>query len=82
MQEEVTAFEPPKRMTYRLTAGIPVRDYVGEVELTPDGDATQVRWCVRFRPLIPFTGGLLKRLLERSLGDILDRLRRQDFGGA
>jgi hypothetical protein len=67
-------------MTYRMTAGIPVRDYVGEVEFTPDADGTEIRWCVRFRPSIPLTGGLLSRALQRGLQDILDRLCRLDFG--
>jgi uncharacterized protein YndB with AHSA1/START domain len=77
VEEEITEFDPPKRMVYRLVAGAPVRDHRGEVrfEEIEDGD-TRVIWTVRFRPRIPFTGGLLRRAIESTLRDVLLRLAR------
>jgi uncharacterized protein YndB with AHSA1/START domain len=77
IEEEVTAFEPPRRMAYRLVAGAPIRDHAGEVRFEPDGAGTRVTWTVRFRPLVPGTGWLIRRMLERSLGDVLERLAAQ-----
>jgi hypothetical protein len=76
IEEEVTAFEPPKRMSYRLVAGAPLRDHSGEVRFEPEGSGTRVTWTVRCRPLIPGTGWLIRRALESSFRDILARLGR------
>lgn len=74
IEEEVTAFEPPTRMAYRLVAGAPIRDHEGVVRFEPDGAGTRVTWTVRFRPLVPGTGWLLRRMLARGLGDVLEKL--------
>ncbi len=72
----VTGFDPPKRMTYRLVAGAPIRDHSGEVRFDREGAGTRVTWKVDFRPLVPGTGGLIRRVLERGLRDTLARLAR------
>jgi uncharacterized protein YndB with AHSA1/START domain len=74
IEEEITAFEPPRRLGYRLVAGAPVRDHAGEVRFEPDAAGTRVTWTVRFRPLVPGTGWLLRRVLERGLRDVLTAL--------
>lgn len=78
VEEEVTHFEPPERLAYRLVAGLPVRNYEGEVLLvsagTGSGTGTDLTWRVRFRPLLPGTGWLLRRLIARSLRDLVSRL--------
>ncbi|HTO55832.1 MAG TPA: SRPBCC family protein [Myxococcota bacterium] len=74
IEEEVTAFDPPSRMAYRLVAGAPLRDHEGQVRFEPDGAGTRVTWNVRFRPLVPGTGWLLRAMLERGLRDVLARL--------
>ena len=80
IEEEITAFEPPKRMTYRIAGGLPIRDHAGEIRVTPleDGDA-EVRWNVRFRPLVPGTGALMAYLLRRGLETLLARLSAYEF---
>ena len=74
IEEEVTGFERPRRMSYRLVAGAPVRDHEGVVRFEPDGAGTRVTWSIRFRPLVPGTGWLLRRMLEGGLRDVLARL--------
>ena len=74
IEEEITAFEPPRRMGYRLVAGAPVRDHAGEVRFEPDAAGTRVTWTVSFRPLVPGTGWLVRRMLERGLRDVLTAL--------
>ncbi len=82
VEEEVIAFEPPRRMVYRLVAGAPIRNHQGEVRFSPSATGTRVDWTVRFDPLIPFTGALVARVIRSSLEDILKRLVAYDFGRA
>ncbi len=79
VEEEVTGFDPPKRLTYRLVAGFPVRDHQAEVLFDVCDSGTRLTWRVRFEPWIPFTGGILTRLIRRSLRSTLDRLARVQF---
>ncbi|NRA02940.1 MAG: SRPBCC family protein [Myxococcales bacterium] len=79
IEEEVTSYDPPRRMTYRISAGLPIRDHQGEVQVTPLEDASEVRWKVCFRPLVPGTGPLLRYLLRRGLEGVLARLTRYAF---
>ncbi len=79
VEEEITAFEPPKRMAYRLTAGAPLRDHHGEVSFEPHESGTRLTWRVEFRPWIPGTGFLVRRALERTLRGVLTRLAAYPF---
>ncbi len=79
VEEEITGFDPPKRLTYRLVAGIPVRDHEAEVRFDVCDSGTRLTWRVRFEPWIPWTGGILTRLIRRSLRGTLDRLARVEF---
>jgi uncharacterized protein YndB with AHSA1/START domain len=81
VEEEVTAFEPPKRMEYRVVAGFPIRDHRGEVRLEPVGDGTRLVWEVQCRPRFPGTGWLLRPLLTRSVTQLADGLVRQVMAG-
>ncbi|MFO0656805.1 MAG: SRPBCC family protein [Polyangia bacterium] len=52
--EEVTVFEPPTRMKYRvLRGGGPIRNHDGEVLFVAVPGGTQVTWRVEFEPTIP-----------------------------
>jgi uncharacterized protein YndB with AHSA1/START domain len=77
IQEEITVYEPPRRLEYALTAGLPVREYTGSVDLAPRGGGTELHWRVRFRPLVPGTGWLLRAALQRTLRGMVDALVRQ-----
>jgi hypothetical protein len=44
-REEVTVFQPPDLMTYRLVSGLPgVRRYESTVRLAPHGAGTRIEW--------------------------------------
>lgn len=81
VEEEVTGFEPPTRLAYSLTEGLPVRDYRGEVLVQPSGGGTELIWRVRFRALVPGTGALLRRLVARGIGDMVSGLEAQASEG-
>jgi uncharacterized protein YndB with AHSA1/START domain len=53
IREEVTAFEPERRLGYRALSGLPARDYSGEVVLEPEGPGTRIQWTITFSPLFP-----------------------------
>jgi uncharacterized protein YndB with AHSA1/START domain len=79
IEEEITAFDAPKRMAYRLVGGAPVKNHQADVTFEPSESGTRVIWNVRFDPLIPFTGALLAGMMRRGLQDVLDRLARVEF---
>jgi hypothetical protein len=80
IREEVVAFEPPSRLGYVMTAGLPVRDYRGDVLLEPSDGGTEIRWKVTFRPLIPGTGPLLRWAVQRTISGLVAALTRAVAG--
>jgi uncharacterized protein YndB with AHSA1/START domain len=78
--EEVLGFEPPKRMTYRVTRGfVPLRNHAGEVRFEPEGGGTRVTWRCRFDPSLPGLGGVLRAGITRSFRRALEGLARHHF---
>jgi hypothetical protein len=53
VREEVTLFDPPRRLGCGLLSGAPVRDYLAEVELPPAGGATNISWTASSGPRFP-----------------------------
>jgi len=79
-REEVLAFEPPRRMTYRIVSGgLPIRNHLGEVRIEPEGEGARLVWCCRFESKLPGLGGLFQRLITRLFRNALDGLSRTHF---
>jgi uncharacterized protein YndB with AHSA1/START domain len=78
--EEVTVFEPQRRLGYELRSGMPLRGYRAEVTLEPDGGGTKIRWHSEFESKIPGTGGLYRRVLSRFMADAVKRLAKAAEG--
>lgn len=57
--EEVTAFEPEQRLSYRAVSGIPLRNYTGDVTLRPAGSGTEISYTVRADNRIPGAAAIL-----------------------
>ena len=75
VDEEIVAFEAPRRLAYRVVRGaVPFRDHLGEVFLHADGDGTRVVWRVRFNPIVPGTGWAIRGVLGGILGRVLRNL--------
>ena len=53
IREEVTAFEPNRRLEYTALSGIPARNYRACVLLEPAGSGTEVEWTVSLTPRLP-----------------------------
>jgi uncharacterized protein YndB with AHSA1/START domain len=74
-RERVVGYEPPRRYAYEIVSGLPVRDYLAEVKLSPLPEGgTEIRWQAAFRARVPGTGRLLKRLLRQAIGKAADAL--------
>jgi uncharacterized protein YndB with AHSA1/START domain len=77
LREEVTLFEPPARMEYRIARGAwPLADHHGEVIFTPEGSETRVIWRVSFRSRLPGLGWPLERALTALFRRLLAGLAR------
>ncbi len=74
-REEVTVFERPRRMDYRITASRPVKiDHEGgSMQLETVGDTTVVTWTSTFRIQVPVIGGVLTRLAARNMRTMFAR---------
>jgi uncharacterized protein YndB with AHSA1/START domain len=76
-RERIVAFEPPRHVAYTLLSGLPLRDYRGDVTLTPtDSGGTEITWQSRYRLKIPFTGGRVQRGLGGFIQETADALAR------
>jgi uncharacterized protein YndB with AHSA1/START domain len=71
LREEVIAYEPPTRFSYKLLSGAPVRDHVGTVELTPQDGGTKVVYAVRTTPTLPLVGGAVVGVVKLGIKQLL-----------
>ncbi|MEE6262417.1 SRPBCC family protein [Plantactinospora sonchi] len=66
-RERVVERVPGRRFSYELLSGLPLRDYRADVDLTPDGTGTTIRWHSSFTARVPGTGWLYRRALDRFI---------------
>jgi uncharacterized protein YndB with AHSA1/START domain len=71
LREEVVAYEPPIRFSYKLISGLPVRDHLGTVELTPAAGGTKVVYAVRTTPTVPLVGAAVVAAVKLGVGQLL-----------
>ena len=80
LDEEVVAFEPPRRLEYTIRRGLPVT-HLGIVTLVEDGDVVEVRWQVEMSsswPLLcPAVAVGLRWGLRRALRHVRAELERR-----
>ena len=76
--EEILEFDVPTRMTYSLVKGaMPIRDHLGEVDFSDDGEGTLIEWRARFNSKIPGLGWLLKLVVQRVFNKAMDGFERR-----
>lgn len=76
--ESIVAWEPGRRLDYRLNSGAPVKYYLGRVVLEsgPEPEqGTTVHYTIRFCAKVPGTGWLLERLIGGRVDKGLSRLK-------
>nr|WP_042177723.1 SRPBCC family protein [Kibdelosporangium sp. MJ126-NF4]CEL12698.1 hypothetical protein [Kibdelosporangium sp. MJ126-NF4]CTQ93562.1 hypothetical protein [Kibdelosporangium sp. MJ126-NF4] len=74
MREQIAELVPDKRFSYTLLSGLALKDYRADVDLTPSGDGTDIRWHTSFRPKVPGMGGIYRRTLYKLTADLAARL--------
>lgn len=76
-REEVTVFEPPSVLGYKLLSGLPLRDHEARISLFDDGEQTAIHWRAEFNPKVPGTGGLLRRELGKVIAELAESAARE-----
>ncbi len=66
VREEIVERRPGERLTYVLIDGLPVSDYRAEIDLTPAGEGTEIRWHTTFDPNVRGSGWIYRRALEKA----------------
>lgn len=74
VREEIVERVPGRRLTYVLLAGLAVRDYRAEIDLTPADGGTGIRWHTTFMAKVPGSGWLYRRALDRATRQFVDGL--------
>lgn len=77
MREEVIAYDPPHRFSYKLLSGLPVRDHVGTVELSPHEGGTEITYAVKTTPTIPLVGSAFMALMKKGIRDLIGGVARE-----
>jgi uncharacterized protein YndB with AHSA1/START domain len=77
LREEVIAYEPPTRFSYKLLSGAPVRDHVGTVELTPSPGGTRIVYAVRTTPTLPLVGAAVVAVVKQAIKALLNGIVKE-----
>lgn len=77
MREEVIAYERPSRFSYKVLSGLPVRDHVGTVELTPLDQGTQVIYAVHTTPTVPVGGFAVVAAVKQAIKSLLSGVAKE-----
>jgi uncharacterized protein YndB with AHSA1/START domain len=77
LREEVIAYERPTRFSYTLLAGLPSRDHVGTVELTPEGKGTRMVYAVHMTPTLPLVGGAVVAGTKLAIRSLIDGVAKE-----
>lgn len=86
LREEVIAYEPDERFSYKLISGLPVRDHVGTVKLTAGANGTEMVYAVRTQPTVPVVGAIVVAVVKQAVKGLVDGVvkeseRRAAAGG-
>jgi uncharacterized protein YndB with AHSA1/START domain len=77
MREEVIAYERPRRFSYKILSGLPVRDHVGTVELSPKDGGTEVTYALKTTPTIPLAGPVFMAILKKAIRDLVGGVAKE-----
>jgi uncharacterized protein YndB with AHSA1/START domain len=70
VREEIIAFDPPRRFAYRMLSGVPTKDHVGTIELSPAGEGTRMSYVLETAGKIPGTTFAIKALMQNVVEGI------------
>jgi hypothetical protein len=73
-RDTILELVPDRRFSYTHASSLPVRNYRGDVDLTPVDGGTEVRWVSAFDPKHPGTGRLVRRGLDGFVEKLVNGL--------
>jgi uncharacterized protein YndB with AHSA1/START domain len=71
VREEITDFEPERKLVYKLLSGLPVKDHVGTITLEPAPGGTRMHYSVETYPAIPVIGHAAVRIVKLAVAGIV-----------
>ncbi|MDT0498066.1 SRPBCC family protein [Algiphilus sp. W345] len=74
VEETVTAFDPPRRIEYRISRGSPIRKHLGVMLFSPEASGTSLDYRVEFQGRVPGVGWLTQQVLQKVIGRGLKRV--------
>ncbi len=77
IREKLESIKPPNLFTYRVLYGVPVKDYIGSVEINPVKSKTLISWIVQFKPNVIGTGWILKQIFKKTINRIIDEIETE-----
>lgn len=79
IEETVTGFEPGKLIEYTVSKGGPLKNHLGRLVFSESNGKTHLHYTIQFdmKVGIPFTGFLLKTVLEKVVSSGLHKLADQ-----
>lgn len=77
LREEVIAYQPPARFSYKLLSGLPVRDHVGTVELSPQGEGTKMVYAVHTAPTLPLVGAVVVGVVKQGIKALIKGIAKE-----
>lgn len=75
-RERIEEYDPPHRLSYSILSGMPVKNYLAVVELTPEDGGTRIIWRATFEPKVPGTGTVTRLFLRTTIADFTRRLAK------
>ncbi|HET6570610.1 MAG TPA: SRPBCC family protein [Solirubrobacterales bacterium] len=72
LREEVIVYDRPRRFSYKVLSGAPIRDHLGTVQLAARGDGTRLTYSVRMTPTVPLGGRLVVAVVKRGIEQLLN----------
>ncbi len=68
LEETIIRFEPDSVIEYTVTGMSPIRNHLGRIRFNDAaGGGTRIRYTITFEDLVPFTGKLIQKALDRGL---------------
>jgi uncharacterized protein YndB with AHSA1/START domain len=67
LREEIVSYQAPTRFSYKVMSGAPIRNHLGTVELSPDGDGTRMVYAVKMEPTLPLAGAAVIAAIKQGI---------------
>lgn len=80
VRERIVERVPNRRLSYMLLKGLAVHDYRADIDLSPEGSATAVRWHTTFKPNLLGMGWIYRRALEKATKEFVEGLDHRASG--